>query len=76
MNECGLHVPFAFTVGQTTLPSGTYEVTRVHAQTNVIMVRDALHSVILMADAEIAASSTPPPGWSSIAMGIVTSCAE
>ena len=43
-------VPFAFTVGQTTLPSGTYEVTRVHAQTNVIMVRDALHSVILMAD--------------------------
>ena len=44
------HVPFAFTVGQTTLPSGTYEVTRMHAQTNVIMVRDALHTVILMAD--------------------------
>jgi hypothetical protein len=44
------HVPFAFTVGQTTLPSGTYEVTRVHAQTNVVMVRGALHTVILMAD--------------------------
>jgi hypothetical protein len=43
-------VPFAFTVGQTTLPSGTYEVTRVHAQTNVVMIRSALHTVILMAD--------------------------
>jgi hypothetical protein len=43
-------VPFAFTVGQTTLPSGTYEVTRLHAQTNVIMVRGAVHTIILMAD--------------------------
>ena len=37
-------VPFAFTVGQTTLPSGTYEVTRMPGQTNVIMVRGALHT--------------------------------
>ena len=43
-------VPFAFTAGQTTLPSGTYEVTRLPGQTNVIMVRGALHTVILMAD--------------------------
>jgi len=43
-------VPFAFTVGQTTLPSGTYEVARLPGQTNVVIVRGALHTVILMAD--------------------------
>jgi hypothetical protein len=44
------HVPFAFTVGQTDFPSGKYEVSRVRAQTNVLMLRGNLHSVILIAD--------------------------
>ena len=43
-------VPFAFTVGQTTLPSGTYEVRRMPGQTNVVIVSGALHTLILMAD--------------------------
>jgi len=34
-------VPFGFAVGETTFPSGTYEVSRVHAETNVLIVRGA-----------------------------------
>jgi hypothetical protein len=44
------HVPFAFTVGQTTLPSGTYEVSRLNAQSEVLLVRGDIHSVILRVD--------------------------
>jgi hypothetical protein len=51
------YVPFAFTVGQTTFPSGTYEVSRVHAQTNVLMVQGDLHSAILIADSANPAQS-------------------
>jgi hypothetical protein len=48
--ELRVQVPFEFTVGQTTLPRGTYEVSRANALRDVVVLSRARHQALVLAE--------------------------
>ncbi len=54
-------IPFAFTVGHTSLPAGTYEVSYLNQSPDVILVRSMFHSAFVIANEAGEGNATEMP---------------
>ena len=61
MTDSISHVPFAFTVGQATLPRDTYRISRLPGHTDVFQITGDRHSAILIGQPESSDSKADNP---------------